>query len=237
MRSHSTARQTHQLRRRRGSGPVDRRGAAVRAGARGAARRGGQGDDASRRGRAPGRGGQDRGWLRRCGTPWRGRQRRRRLRRGRQARERGQRRGPRRGRRRGRPSRRGRRRRRRAPRPSAATATWWSPTAMRATTPGRPWRRWAPASPSARCSPSRRRRRRPSWSKARPTTYHDNVYYTRVVTGGEVAYQVVAPPPGAIITTLPAGCTSVQVSGATYSQCGSTHYTKVSTGYQVVVPK
>ena len=66
---------------------------------------------------------------------------------------------------------------------------------------------------------------------------HDNVYYTRVVTGGEVAYQVVAPPPGAIITTLPAGCTTAQVSGATYSQCGPTYYSKVATGYQVVVPK
>ena len=44
--------------------------------------------------------------------------------------------------------------------------------------------------------------------------YHDNVYYTRVMTSGEVVYQVVEPPAGAIITTLPASCTSVKVGGA-----------------------
>ena len=57
------------------------------------------------------------------------------------------------------------------------------------------------------------------------------------MSGGEVAYQVVAPPPGAIITTLPAGCTSVHVGGAAYTVCGDTFFTLVSTGYQVVVPK
>ena len=65
--------------------------------------------------------------------------------------------------------------------------------------------------------------------------YHDNAYYTRVMTGGEVAYQVVDPPAGAIITTLPAGCKSVNVSNVAYPQCGATHYTKVANGYQVVV--
>ena len=65
--------------------------------------------------------------------------------------------------------------------------------------------------------------------------YHDNVYYTRVMTSGTVAYQVVEPPAGAIITTLPANCTSVRVGDAAYTQCGPTHYTKVATGYQVVV--
>ena len=65
--------------------------------------------------------------------------------------------------------------------------------------------------------------------------YHDNMYYTRVMTSGEVAYQVVEPPAGAIITTLPAGCKNVQVGDATYSQCGSTYYSRVSNGYQVVV--
>ena len=52
--------------------------------------------------------------------------------------------------------------------------------------------------------------------------YHDNAYYTRVMTSGEVTYQVVAPPAGAIITTLPAGCSNVNVGGAAYSQCGQT---------------
>ena len=67
--------------------------------------------------------------------------------------------------------------------------------------------------------------------------YHDNVYYTRVMSSGAVAYQVVAPPAGAIITTLPAGCTSVNVGGVAYSQCGTTYYKRVSNGYQVVVLK
>jgi len=58
-----------------------------------------------------------------------------------------------------------------------------------------------------------------------------------VMSSGTVVYQAVAPPAGAIITTLPAGCTSVQVGGAAYSQCGPTHYQRVSTGYQVVVLK
>lgn len=65
--------------------------------------------------------------------------------------------------------------------------------------------------------------------------YHDNVFYTRVMSSGTVTYQVVAPPAGAIITTLPAGCKNVQVGNATYSQCGPTYYSRVSNGYQVVV--
>src|SRR5215207_1463093 len=64
---------------------------------------------------------------------------------------------------------------------------------------------------------------------------HDNAYYTRVMSSGEVAYQVVEPPAGAIITTLPAGCKSVNVSSVAYTQCGPTYYTKVANGYQVVV--
>ena len=63
------------------------------------------------------------------------------------------------------------------------------------------------------------------------------MYYTRVMTSGDVTYQVVAPPAGAIITTLPAGCQSVRVGNATYTQCGPTYYTRVSSGYQVVVLK
>jgi hypothetical protein len=71
------------------------------------------------------------------------------------------------------------------------------------------------------------------------TTYYyaDNTYYTRVMSSGSVAYQVVAPPAGAIITTLPANCKSVRVGNATYTQCGPTYYTRVATGYQVVVLK
>jgi len=65
--------------------------------------------------------------------------------------------------------------------------------------------------------------------------YHDNVFYTRVMSNGAVVYQVIAPPAGAIITTLPANCKSVPVQNVTYSQCGSTYYSRVSNGYQVVV--
>ena len=46
---------------------------------------------------------------------------------------------------------------------------------------------------------------------------------------------VVAPPAGAIITTLPGGCTTVARNGVSYSQCGTTYYQRVSSGYQVVV--
>jgi Family of unknown function (DUF6515) len=67
--------------------------------------------------------------------------------------------------------------------------------------------------------------------------YDDGVYYARVMDGGEVAYQVVPAPAGAIIATLPGGCSDVRVGGVAYSQCGQTHYQKVSTGYQVVVLK
>jgi hypothetical protein len=67
--------------------------------------------------------------------------------------------------------------------------------------------------------------------------YADGAYYMRVMANGEMVYQVVSPPAGAIITTLPAGCSTVHVGGVAYSQCGSTHYQRVSSGYQVVVLK
>jgi hypothetical protein len=67
--------------------------------------------------------------------------------------------------------------------------------------------------------------------------YQDGVFYTKVMSSGAVVYQVVAPPAGAIIATLPAGCKSVRVGNASYTQCGPTYYTRVSTGYQVVVLK
>jgi len=48
-------------------------------------------------------------------------------------------------------------------------------------------------------------------------------------------YQVVGPPAGIVITTLPVGCRSVRVGGVAYSQCGPTYYQRVATGYRVVV--
>jgi hypothetical protein len=77
-------------------------------------------------------------------------------------------------------------------------------------------------------------------AKAAPVTvseatylYDNGTFYTKAMHEGQVVYQVVEAPPGAVIATLPAGCTS---TGAT-SQCGTTHYQKVASGYQVVVPK
>ena len=64
---------------------------------------------------------------------------------------------------------------------------------------------------------------------------HDNTYYTRVMTGGEVAYQVVAPPGGAPSATLPSDCKPATVNNQPYMRCGPTYYAKVQHGYQVVV--
>jgi len=65
--------------------------------------------------------------------------------------------------------------------------------------------------------------------------YHDNVYYTRVFNGGAVAYQVVGPPAGAIIPTLPGGCAAARVGAVSYMKCGPTYYQRMGGGYQVVV--
>jgi hypothetical protein len=65
--------------------------------------------------------------------------------------------------------------------------------------------------------------------------YADGAYYEEVFYGGDVSYRVVTAPAGAIITTLPGGCTSTVVGGVAVSQCGSTYYQRVSNGYKVVV--
>jgi hypothetical protein len=65
--------------------------------------------------------------------------------------------------------------------------------------------------------------------------YHDNVYYTRVMSAGRVVYQVCPPPAGIIIGTLPAGCVTARVGGVVYQRCGVTYYQRVTTGYRVVV--
>ncbi len=65
--------------------------------------------------------------------------------------------------------------------------------------------------------------------------YADGAYYEQVMYGGQVSYQVVTAPAGAIITTLPAGCTTTIVNNVSVQQCGATYYRRVSTGYQVVV--
>src|SRR5262245_11474709 len=65
--------------------------------------------------------------------------------------------------------------------------------------------------------------------------YSDGAYYEQVMYGGQVSYRVVAAPAGAIITTLPGGCSTTVMNGVAVSQCGTTYYQRVSTGYKVVV--
>jgi hypothetical protein len=65
--------------------------------------------------------------------------------------------------------------------------------------------------------------------------YESGSYYTRVISNGTMVYQVVSPPAGIVIATLPAGCTSVRVAGVAYSRCGPTYYQRVGGGYRVVV--
>src|SRR5262245_63539980 len=65
--------------------------------------------------------------------------------------------------------------------------------------------------------------------------YSDGAYFEQVYYGGSVSYRVVSAPPGAVIVTLPAGCTTTRVGSVTYQQCGATYYQRVSTGYRVVV--
>jgi hypothetical protein len=63
-----------------------------------------------------------------------------------------------------------------------------------------------------------------------PYYYYDNAYYTQVYSGGDVAYQVVAPPAGAIITTLPSGC----AQSGPYWTCGNVYYQRSGSGYAVI---
>jgi hypothetical protein len=65
--------------------------------------------------------------------------------------------------------------------------------------------------------------------------YSDGAYYEQVMYGGQVQYRVVSAPAGAIITTLPGGCTTTIMNNVSVQQCGTTYYRRVSTGYQVVV--
>jgi hypothetical protein len=65
--------------------------------------------------------------------------------------------------------------------------------------------------------------------------YADGAYYQQAFYEGEVSYRVVPAPAGAIITTLPGGCTTTVMNGLSVQQCGSTYYQRVSSGYRVVV--
>jgi hypothetical protein len=65
--------------------------------------------------------------------------------------------------------------------------------------------------------------------------YADGAYYEQVYYGGQASYRVVTAPVGAIITTLPGGCTTTVMGNVAVQQCGGTYYRRISTGYQVVV--
>ena len=67
-----------------------------------------------------------------------------------------------------------------------------------------------------------------------PYYVHEHVYYEEVYHGGEVQYQAVPPPPGAIVTTLPEGCYETAVADVTYQFCDNVYYLPVSGGYEVV---
>lgn len=60
--------------------------------------------------------------------------------------------------------------------------------------------------------------------------YYDGVFY-QPDNGG---YQVVAPPIGAIVPSLPENSVPVQVAGDTYYYFGGAWYYPVSNGYQLV---
>ena len=65
--------------------------------------------------------------------------------------------------------------------------------------------------------------------------YADGAYYEQVYYGGDVSYRVIEAPAGAVITTLPGGCTTTVMGGVSVHQCGETYYQPVSGGYRVVV--
>ena len=61
-------------------------------------------------------------------------------------------------------------------------------------------------------------------AQAAPVTVSNNNYYydsgsfyTKAMHEGEVVYQVVEPPAGAVVPTLPAGCTSVNKGGPAFA--------------------
>lgn len=68
------------------------------------------------------------------------------------------------------------------------------------------------------------------------TTYYydNNAFFVQVYDGGDVVYQVVMAPLGAVVTQLPAGCAVQYYNGTAYQQCGSTYFQQVAGGYQVV---
>ncbi len=65
--------------------------------------------------------------------------------------------------------------------------------------------------------------------------YNDYVFYSQVYHQGQVVYQAIPAPGGAIIVTLPPGCSVKIVGGVSYHFCSNTYYMRMSSGYKVVV--
>jgi hypothetical protein len=64
--------------------------------------------------------------------------------------------------------------------------------------------------------------------------YHEGAFYGRVYQGGQVVYQVVPPPMGAIVPVLPGGCRAISTGRVAVESCGGYYYQRVSNGFQVV---
>src|SRR5262245_12346164 len=64
--------------------------------------------------------------------------------------------------------------------------------------------------------------------------YQNSVFLTEVFDGSTVVYQVVPAPVGAVVGTLPYGCTQQLYNGQPFSICGNTYYQQVAGGYQVI---
>ncbi len=72
----------------------------------------------------------------------------------------------------------------------------------------------------------------PVWTGGARYYYDDGVYYDYV--GGN--YEVVAPPIGAVISTVPSDFQPVVINGLTYYTDNGTYYVHTSNGYKVVSP-
>jgi len=75
-------------------------------------------------------------------------------------------------------------------------------------------------------------------TRVRNTTYyHDssyNLFFMQVYDAGLIVYQIIPPPLGAVVTTLPAGCLFQYINGKPVSICGTTYYMQVAGGYEVI---
>lgn len=63
--------------------------------------------------------------------------------------------------------------------------------------------------------------------------YDNNAFFVQVYDGGDVAFQVVMAPLGAVVTMLPAGCSVQYYNNQPFQQCGNTFYRQVAGGYEV----